>query len=193
MAELVDAPASGAGDRKVVEVRVLFRAPLLIEDGQCTVFDETSCSDTVFKSWDRTGGHDLPLRRTCRIDQHFEVGGPESAALAPHLFTQHIAETIDRFLVRSGSTSSACGASLPSRRPGRVLPDFFPDQRHYDASAVGWRRIALMKPSPRSVSLRATTRSERRLVILASALSSVSAAPAGFRPYGGTGPQDRIE
>jgi hypothetical protein len=28
MAELVDAPASGAGDRKVVEVRVLFRAPL---------------------------------------------------------------------------------------------------------------------------------------------------------------------
>ncbi len=27
MAELVDAPASGAGDRKVVEVRVLFRAP----------------------------------------------------------------------------------------------------------------------------------------------------------------------
>ena len=28
MAELVDAPASGAGDRKVVEVRVLFWAPL---------------------------------------------------------------------------------------------------------------------------------------------------------------------
>ena len=27
MAELVDAPASGAGDRKVVEVRVLFWAP----------------------------------------------------------------------------------------------------------------------------------------------------------------------
>jgi Arm DNA-binding domain len=30
MAELVDAPASGAGDRKVVEVRVLFRAPFAI-------------------------------------------------------------------------------------------------------------------------------------------------------------------
>ncbi len=29
MAELVDAPASGAGDRKVVEVRVLFWAPYL--------------------------------------------------------------------------------------------------------------------------------------------------------------------
>ena len=28
MAELVDAPASGAGDRKVVEVRVLFWAPV---------------------------------------------------------------------------------------------------------------------------------------------------------------------
>ena len=28
MAKLVDAPASGAGDRKVVEVRVLFWAPL---------------------------------------------------------------------------------------------------------------------------------------------------------------------
>jgi hypothetical protein len=28
MAELVDAPASGAGARKGVEVRVLFRAPL---------------------------------------------------------------------------------------------------------------------------------------------------------------------
>ena len=27
MAKLVDAPASGAGDRKVVEVRVLFWAP----------------------------------------------------------------------------------------------------------------------------------------------------------------------
>jgi hypothetical protein len=30
MAELVDAPASGAGDRKVVEVRVLFWAPFSI-------------------------------------------------------------------------------------------------------------------------------------------------------------------
>jgi hypothetical protein len=29
MAELVDAPASGAGARKGVEVRVLFRAPFL--------------------------------------------------------------------------------------------------------------------------------------------------------------------
>ena len=28
MAKLVDAPASGAGDRKIVEVRVLFWAPL---------------------------------------------------------------------------------------------------------------------------------------------------------------------
>lgn len=33
MAELVDAPASGAGDRKVVEVRVLFRAPFPVKDG----------------------------------------------------------------------------------------------------------------------------------------------------------------
>ena len=30
MAELVDAPASGAGDRKVVEVRVLFWAPSVL-------------------------------------------------------------------------------------------------------------------------------------------------------------------
>src|SRR3546814_17927041 len=30
MAELVDAPASGAGDRKVVEVRVLFWAPFVL-------------------------------------------------------------------------------------------------------------------------------------------------------------------
>ncbi len=30
MAELVDAPASGAGDRKVVEVRVLFWAPFTL-------------------------------------------------------------------------------------------------------------------------------------------------------------------
>ena len=30
MAELVDAPASGAGDRKVVEVRVLFWAPFFL-------------------------------------------------------------------------------------------------------------------------------------------------------------------
>jgi hypothetical protein len=29
MAELVDAPSSGGGDRKVVEVRVLFWAPFL--------------------------------------------------------------------------------------------------------------------------------------------------------------------
>ena len=31
MAELVDAPASGAGDRKVVEVRVLFWAPATLK------------------------------------------------------------------------------------------------------------------------------------------------------------------
>ena len=30
MAELVDAPASGAGARKGVEVRVLFRAPFVL-------------------------------------------------------------------------------------------------------------------------------------------------------------------
>jgi Flp pilus assembly protein protease CpaA len=30
MAKLVDAPASGAGDRKVVEVRVLFWAPNMV-------------------------------------------------------------------------------------------------------------------------------------------------------------------
>ena len=34
MAELVDAPASGAGDRKVVEVRVLFWAPST-RPGEC--------------------------------------------------------------------------------------------------------------------------------------------------------------
>ena len=33
MAELVDAPASGAGDRKVVEVRVLFWAPFPVKTG----------------------------------------------------------------------------------------------------------------------------------------------------------------
>ena len=32
MAELVDAPASGAGDRKVVEVRVLFWAPFVLPE-----------------------------------------------------------------------------------------------------------------------------------------------------------------
>ena len=32
MAELVDAPASGAGDRKVVEVRVLFWAPFVLHE-----------------------------------------------------------------------------------------------------------------------------------------------------------------
>jgi hypothetical protein len=36
MAKLVDAPASGAGDRKVVEVRVLFWAPSF-KTGLCII------------------------------------------------------------------------------------------------------------------------------------------------------------
>ena len=38
MAKLVDAPASGAGDRKVVEVRVLFWAPYCSFITLCALF-----------------------------------------------------------------------------------------------------------------------------------------------------------
>ena len=44
MAELVDAPASGAGDRKVVEVRVLFWAPFLDAKGAKRATDFTALS-----------------------------------------------------------------------------------------------------------------------------------------------------
>src|SRR3546814_14474510 len=55
MAELVDAPASGAGDRKVVEVRVLFWAPFVLpgtsENVQKTGdFSRFLCYDCPVKS-----------------------------------------------------------------------------------------------------------------------------------------------
>ena len=50
VAELADAPASGAGSRKGVEVRVLSRAPLLEESHQLplNVFRVSSTSNLAF-------------------------------------------------------------------------------------------------------------------------------------------------
>ena len=48
MAKLVDAPASGAGDRKVVEVRVLFWAPIRIRF--YLNYDSKGCSSKMVLS-----------------------------------------------------------------------------------------------------------------------------------------------
>ena len=56
MAELVDAPASGAGDRKVVEVRVLFWAPFVLPD-QSAEIEKTAEFSGFFVS----RVHRLPL------------------------------------------------------------------------------------------------------------------------------------
>ena len=55
MAELVDAPASGAGDRKVVEVRVLFWAPYTLPEKSGKI-DKTAGNSGFFVS----GVHRFP-------------------------------------------------------------------------------------------------------------------------------------
>lgn len=55
MAELVDAPASGAGAGNGVEVRVLFRAPFSFKAGHQNVRPWIAIGKTAFRGWSWAG------------------------------------------------------------------------------------------------------------------------------------------
>ena len=84
MAELVDAPGSGPGGRKTVEVRVLFSAPVLIAAFVCeSAFWPAGVRTSLEREWMAPHDGVLALRtRRDQIDGHLAdlLDAPQVAA-----------------------------------------------------------------------------------------------------------------